>query len=81
MAVQNEEPQPVMIEEGTGKWLAQVEADTRRLETPQRVRQREQDQERCDLRRFLKRDERFAGITRTARRLPEGRRQRDLEDF
>jgi hypothetical protein len=82
LAVQNEEPDPriVTIEGATGRLLAQTEADIWILmETPQRTRERDQEQERRELRRFLKRDGRFAGIARTPRRLPEGKIQRDFE--
>jgi hypothetical protein len=68
----NPEPRVIVLEEGTGRWLAQIEADARReMGTPQQAGQGEREPELRDLGRFLKRDGRFREIARTVVRPPE----------
>jgi isochorismate hydrolase len=52
------------------------------METPTEARIRNRYRELRDLRRYLKKDERFIQVTRTVRQLREGReRQAVLRDF
>jgi hypothetical protein len=65
-------------EQATGQWFAWIEEGERhRMESPTERMTRERRQEIRNHRRFVKQDERFPGIVRAVRVLPDGPERRD----